>query len=421
MSIENTRPVKGDHKKLLAAVDIFNNSYCAYLKEWQYDEPVITNVETSNKLKRAGLALGKIIKGVSNDFDDLDFDRYFPISKRSREIIYQFRCKESHDLGAYRTDYVFNEYQNPKFIEITCQFSLNGFFQSSAFNQFSKEFAVKNGIEHLRVDEYMPFLELITNKLAGHDNISVIKGRDKIQSSKFYIDIFRNAGYSVTEVCSKDVWNKRQLIQNSFVFTEFMIDEIEALTDNEIKLLASVDMVNDFRTTIIAHDKRFFELLNNVKILERYLTAKEILDLSSFLIKTLKLVDVNFQDEVFIKNKDNWILKHINLGRSREIYAGLEFSQNEWKSLLGSVKTEDFVVQEWVPQRRYCGSVQNKRYEDYLTGTLLYFDDQYFGLGLFRASSHFVCNKVDNRNIAPLVVNSDIDVISKSIKGVCSF
>ena len=100
------------------------------------------------------------------------------------------------------------------------------------------------------------------------------------------------------------------------------------------------------------------------------------------------------------------MLKHARLGKSKDIYAGLEFEQAEWGSLLGTLDLQQFILQEWVPQRRFKGTVSGVEFDDYLTGTLMYFDDAYFGLGLFRSSSHIITNKVDDRKMFPLVMRS---------------
>jgi hypothetical protein len=70
-----------------------------------------------------------MIKYVSENFEEKKFDQRMPVSDKVKEILSIFNKKGSYDLGTYRTDFVFDTALNPKFIEITCQFSLNAFFK----------------------------------------------------------------------------------------------------------------------------------------------------------------------------------------------------------------------------------------------------------------------------------------------------
>lgn len=392
--------------RLQRALDAFSAKYCNYLSQWQYDQPVVSAYAHSAKIREAGLALGKVIKGVALNFSDQDFVNYLPISQRSRDIVRLLNSNPVYDLGTYRTDTVFTPDGGIKFIEITCQFSLNAFVQADAFNRFSKSYADKHNIAGDRVEEYDQFVSFLSEKISRYSSVCVIKGRDQGQSSRFYVPLLRDAGFHVSEISFRDVNDNAGLIRGSHVINEFMVDEIESLGDDEISLISGQKAINDFRTILIAHDKRFFSLLSNWNILKQFLEPPELQALQSFLLCTVELSAINIAKYGILEDKDKWIIKHKNLGRSRHVYAGREVSDFEWKALLESLDYSEFVAQEWVPQKAYSGTVNGKIYNDYLTGTLLYFDDSYFGQGLYRASSHYVANKVDNRNASPLVVTN---------------
>lgn len=378
-----------------------------YLSQWLYDQPLVASKQSVDDLRQAGICLSKFIRYFGKHFVDKNLYELMPVSDRVKTIMNMFNQRESYDLGTYRTDYVFDRNINAKFIEITCQFSLNGFFQAAFYAHQSSTFIAKQSLGKLTQDDYQDFAPFLMDRIGKASSIAVLKGRDKIQSSRFYVPIFRQAGFEVKEISYKDIWENRDFIKRSFVVSEIMMDEIETLSDAELALIAEADGVNDYRTIFVAHDKRFLPLLSNVELQKEILTPSESKLLNQYLIKTHRCDVAPQIIEQALKNKDEWILKHINLGRSREIYAGLEVSQNEWKSLLTTSDLSKFVLQEWVPQRTFTGTVNGKRHNDYLTGTLLYFDDAFFGLGFFRSSSHIVANKVDNRNIFPIVMSED--------------
>jgi len=393
-----------DEKTFARSLDQNVDQHYDYLLEWLFEQPIATSLETVTELKKVGLVLNKFIKYFGQNFVEHALYERMPVSEKVKKIITIFNQKDCYDVGTYRTDFVFDKALKPKFIEITCQFSLNAFFQAAIYNRYSKEFSSRNGLDDYRVDDYEPFISFIVSKIGASRSVCVIKGRDKIQASRFFTPVLQNAGLDVKEISYKAVWENKSFLENSLVISEIMMDEIESLSDEEIELLANCNLVNDFRTIFIAHDKRFFALLNDPELQANILREDEIQLLNKYLIKTHRCDSSAFDVEAVIANKDAWVLKHISLGRSREIYAGLEFSQDDWEKQLNSIDRTNFVLQEWVPQRRFSGTVNGVKHNDYLTGTLLYFDTSYFGLGLFRSSSHIIANKVDNRNIFPLVV-----------------
>lgn len=386
------------------AVEKYISDSYQYHLEWLFEKPIVTASETIEGLKAAGLILNKMIKYVSSNFTEKQFDLRMPVSDKVKEILAIFNKKDSYELGTFRTDFVFDTDLKPKFIEITCQFSLNAFFQSALFNRYSKDFSKKHELDSCRVEEYEPFIDFMAEKIGHHDSICVIKGWDKIQASRFFTPIFRNAGLEVREISYKDIWENREFIKKSLVINEFMMNEIETLSREELELLADSHLINDYRNIFIAHDKRFFSILQDRTVQKQILTDAEMSLLNSFLIDTHNCESDTYDRKDVLNNKDAWILKHVSLGRSREIFAGLELSEEEWKIKIESINSTDYILQKWVPQLQFNGNVRGVEHNDHLTGTLLYFDESYFGLGLFRASSHIIANKVDSRSIFPFVV-----------------
>tara|TARA_R110001592_G_C13191467_1_gene752754 strand:+ start:535 stop:1779 length:1245 start_codon:yes stop_codon:yes gene_type:complete len=388
------------------ATDKYVDEYYDYYKEWLFDKPLITDEARVDELKEVGLILHKLIHYMGTHFVTDKFYKRMPVSDRVIEILNIFNEFDYDDIGTYRTDFVFDKQHAPKFIEITCQFALNAFYQAAVYNRYSQKYAQDHDLAAERVEDYDVFHTFMVAKLGARRSVCIIKGRDTIQASRFFSPIFKDAGLDVKEIQYSEVWAHKDFIKQSLVINECMMDEIETMSDDELRLLAQCKIVNDYRTIFIAHDKRFFCFLNDRDFQEKVLEPSEIKLLEQYLIKTHPCNEDVLTAQDVRDNKDAWVLKHINLGRSRQIFAGLEMNQAEWEELIRTLNYDEFVVQEWVPQKEFTGSVNGTSYNDYLTGTLLYFDSEYFGLGLFRASSHIIANKVDNRNIFPLVVKN---------------
>ena len=394
------------HDRVKQAFDRYVDEFHGYYAPWTFDKPITSSLETTNDLKAVGLALNKVIKHVGTNFLSQGYEQLMPVSERACRVFEIFNQRSSYDVGSFRTDFVFDQAKVPKLIEITCRFALNGYFEAAVFNQFSKEHALKLGVDAHRVEEYDAFQSFMADKIGASNRVCIVVRDGKPQSSRYYAPIFEASGIEVNEVHFQELASGAGLMKDALVISEIGLNEIELLSDSDLELLAASNLINDFRTVFTAHDKRFFELLNNKTIQRAALDTSERDLLQRYLIETRAFDEAGSDLDELLANKDRWVLKHARLGKSKDIYAGLEFEQAEWESLLGTLDLQQFILQEWVPQRRFKGTVSGVEFDDYLTGTLMYFDDAYFGLGLFRSSSHIITNKVDDRKMFPLVMRS---------------
>jgi hypothetical protein len=83
------------------------------------------------------------------------------------------------------------------------------------------------------------------------------------------------------------------------------------------------------------------------------------------------------------RNKDGWILKPCVFGKSKNVFAGEVTDQQDWDRLFAEGETAGMVLQPFIEQRLFSGTIGAQQYRDYVVGTLLYFSDQYFGAGIF--------------------------------------
>ena len=323
-----------------------------------------------------------------------------PVSDRARQVFEIFNQRSSYDVGSFRTDFVFDQRKCRS--SSTCRFALNGYFEAAVFNQFSKEHALKLGVDAHRIEEYDAFQSFMADKIGASNRVCIVVRDGKPQFALLRTD-FSSVGYRVNEVHFQELASGATFMEDAL--QSIGLNEIELLSDSDLELLAASNLINDFRTVFTAHDKRFFELLNNETIQRAALDASEHSLLQRYLIETRAFDKSSSDLQELLTNKDRWVLKHARLGKSKDIYAGLEFEQAEWESLLETLELSQFILQEWVPQRRFKGTVSGVEFDDYLTGTLMYFDDAYFGLGLFGALL-IITNKVDDRKMFPLVMRS---------------
>lgn len=395
-------------------MDAFVNEKRSYYKQWLFDKPIIVTAKTQDDMKRLQIILRKSIRFFVDRYES--YDHLMPLGDKARFIIESFANRE-YKIGSYRTDFVFDSNNQIQIIEITCRFALNGMFLPHVMNKYANHYRSEQ-LPQLNVcDRYVQFYEHLFD-LIGCDTsqIVVLKGADTRNDSKIYVNRFREVGIQVIEVSYMELDRKIETFDdNCFIISELALDEIEYLAKDTIVKLASYNLINDFRTVFLIHDKRFFALLSDEAFLKEFLSNDEMKFFQRFTIPTYTYCRHHLHHWKSAKlNKDNWIIKHSKLGKSQKIYAGILMTESEWRLVVDNVDDlEDMILQSWIPQNTWSGFIDGNSYEDYVTGTLLYFDDEFYGFGDFRTSSFPVINVVDHRKYASLL---SAEVISEESK-----
>lgn len=392
--------------RLVESTDIFVSEKFNYYENWILDEPLFISEQCLNDLGN----LQKILYKLINEFVT-NYSRYkhlMPVPPEVERIIDLFDRKPYH-IGTYRTDFVFDMNRQIKLIEITCRMGMNGVFQNAVMEQFAVNYMKNENLQHGRLDLYQGMFKKLDSCLKDVDSVTVLQGSDRKNESNIFTDIFERMDVPVRHVHYTQIGRHLETISNSWIISELSFDEILTIDLKALEFLLPLNITNDFRTIFLIHDKRFFDVLGNTELREAVLTASEIQFFDNYYIPTFSNHQnpQAWQDAKHYKN--NWILKHRALGKSQEIYAGVVTDSETWRALFESDRIQDMVLQEWVTQPTYKTTCKGEEVNDYLTGTLLYYDDEFFGLGEFRTSSFPVTNKVDHRKMAGICLSLNDD------------
>ncbi len=386
---------------LIESTDMFVQKEFSYYNKWILDEPLLISEGSSKDLS----ALQKVLNKLINEFVS-NFSRYkhlMPVIPEVEQVIELFNRKP-YQVGSYRTDFVFDLDRQIKIIEITCRMGLNGVFSCAIMEHFTAQFVQSEKIDCTRIDLYKGIFQKLEANLKDVDSVTVLVGHDKRNESKIFTEIFERMGFRVRQVQYDCIKNHLEEMQNSWIISELSFDEILSIDLKTLEALMPLNITNDFRTVFLIHDKRFFDVLGHAVLRDTVLTAEEIRFFDQYYIPTYAYAQNPRAWENAKYNKNEWILKHRALGKSQEVYAGVVTETQEWEALFEDDKIKEMVLQKWVKQPTYKTTLKGQQVNDYLTGTLLYFDDEYFGLGEFRTSSYPVTNKVDHRKMAGLIV-----------------
>ena len=371
-----------------------------YFRPWTHDIPLAIRPETNDRLRRVQQLYLKCIRHFAENYDR--YRELMPVSDRVAEILDLCRGKP-YRPGTYRTDFVIDETNQIRLIETTCRFAMNGYFTSGFFihNLADRFLAERPGIR--KIDAYTPFYDRYMAYFGPFDHVCLLKGADNRNDTKFVIPVFEKAGFPVQVIPTAEVPARTQDFRSAAVLGELSHEEICGLPTETIAAIIAADSLNDLRTVFLIHDKRFFALLHHDAFMQAALAPGERAELRPYLIPTYTK---RLNPEIWPQarnDQDRWIIKPYNMGKSIEVYAGALTDTAAWQALFDSSRADTMVLQEFIPQRKFRGAIGDKTYHDYVTGTLLFFEDGYFGPGLCRASSYPVTNKVDDRKVAPLV------------------
>jgi len=137
----------------------------------------------------------------------------------------------------------------------------------------------------------------------------------------------------------------------------------------------AVCVVGGFVSQIV-HSKNLFAILHDNNK-NSFLTEKER-DFIKRHIPYTRILD--FTDDKLIKqildNKDKWILKPFDQYAGKGVYAGKDFSQDEWKKIIDMIKGRDYILQEFIniPRMEMLNLEENTKIEKftYLIGLFSY-------------------------------------------------
>jgi len=375
-----------------------------YYRKYTYDKPLIMSIETYEKTKLLGKVLNKAILYFVEHYSD--YQDIMPLDERTMQILsicekYPFRT------GMYRTDFVIDQNSRLKIIEMTTRQPLNGYFISGFTSQIGEQESNQLGIKEM-INDYPRFLQYLQDDFFKSKKVRIIKGNERLGDFKTYCKLFSLADdidYKVIDL--ENIFEERVDLYDAMIIEELNFPEIKALPDDLIEQLTAGGIHNDFRNILLVHDKRFFEVLTESRFMEAALTQEEQHLLKEF---TIPSYSIYTHPEIFANayiSKDDWIIKPYNCGKSEGVKAGCVTSKEEWESQFKSDSIGNMILQPMVRQRKFHGTIGDEGRDDYIVGTLLYFNDEYYGPGIYRASSYIVTNIIDDRKVAQVVAVRD--------------
>ncbi|MCF8266995.1 MAG: hypothetical protein K9I69_02845, partial [Ignavibacteriales bacterium] len=251
-------------------------------------------------------------------------------------------------------------------------------------------------------------IDQVFNYFGNFNRLIYLRGNDRDADNRYFQQLFEKSGIEFLNISPKDLSSSHNLLNGSAIINGFNQMELDNLTPDEIELLSASNLLNNLRTIFLVHDKRFLAVLFEKNFQAEVFSKEEIEFIRPYLTPTFTRKQDKEVWEIARLNRKDWILKPNLLGQSDGIVPGLLVSDEKWESIFKSSDIEQMILQPMLPQRTFTGKISRdgKEFTDYATGTLLYFDDKFFGPGEFRATSTEVVNFIkDDRKIGPWITD----------------
>jgi hypothetical protein len=388
-----------DKQRLSSALSRFIERRMGYYQQWIYDRPVVLSASMDADFERLHGLMLRVIKEFVTHYQV--YADLMPVGERTRAILDLFN-EHPFSPGTFRTDYVFDGSGQAKLIEITCRFALNGLFEGVMYRRYAEELFRVTHPDVPVANREGGLCSYLESLCAGSEEIWLLRGEEDRNSSRHFVGMFEDAGYRVRVVHPAELLGRSEGLHGAWVISELNLDEIHALPDEALRLLAQSHLINDFRTVLLVHDKRFFAAMQDPELQTACLTEEEQAFFNRFVIATHRFGQAPEAWSDALEHPERWFLKHRALGKSESVYSGLELGVEAWRKVMAEADLSEFVLQEFVPQKRWKGQIHGEEIEEYVTGTLLYVNDHYFGQGPFRTSTSLSMKSEVKRNVGVL-------------------
>ena len=378
-----------------------------YYLRWYHDRPVAITSSRRDGLRALHRILYRCAERLSLNYRQY-VAKWIPLEDKELEIL-EYQSQFPFKAGTWRPDYIICGDGSLKICEITSRFFAHGIFMSrfaeEAADRFMARFPGKT-----RETEYPRLMEHMAGIARGKKEIFVLKSSDRTNEIRLYKEFYERLGLRVTILEAGEVESHRSqwASEGALVFSALNQKDILSFGMDTIKAMADSGMVSDFRNIFLIHDKRFMRMWFEDEFTKDFLTDEETSFLRSHAIPTWDCSAT--ETSGILKdasiNKDKYILKPYRLGKSEGVKAGVLTGEDEWKNLA----TGGMIIQPFLKQRTFRTVWEGQTFDDYICGMMLCVDDEYFGSGLFRASSLPVTNVGDDRKACP-VLTDDPDVM----------
>ncbi|BBB15354.1 uncharacterized protein RVIR1_08710 [Candidatus Rickettsiella viridis] len=354
----------------------------------QYDfnpYPLLLSHSLIAQIEEAHSLLTKAVTQiVTHYFKDPKLQSILSLPDKTLNLLASCQHKP-YQLGAIRPDFLFDHDYHIKICEINARFPSNMFiFTEHLYEEMFQQYNLPSfNLSKPSINSTSTIQSFFDPKKSIH----ILIGKEK--STEIYL--LKNkllSTLSHPKLLALSTQENQQFILN------LQQEELLALDPQQFTQITASTYFNDIRTVFIAHDKRLFAILCNQDIMSKYMTADEFKRLSHYIIPTYLIEEKIKRD--LSANTDAWVLKKFTGGKGKGMTIGKATPPSLFKKILQTAAL-DTIAQPFIEQPlfnliNYHTDTKNSHASLYLVGSILSFNNQLLGPGLFRASVKTVIN-----------------------------
>lgn len=392
--------------------------------------PKILNEESAAFLKEVSETMVGIMRKVMDRYlSDSDYRELFGFNSRLKELILN---APSYDnlLPVARVDIFLNEEDMSFWF---CEFNTDG---SSAMNEdreLCKAFTYTQLYADLSKDYQVEAFELFDslvsafladydtyNKKVAHPVVAIVDFLElgcSIEEFEQFRQSFEKAGLEAMICDIRELRYDGQklsapngktidLIYRRAVTSDILEHEKEVLPFLQAVKEQTVCLMGSFCTQV-AHDKSLFYILHDEKT-AAFLTAEENEFIKAHIPFTIELTDTSIKQYKVIEEKEKWLIKPKNSYGARGIYAGVNFSEKDWKKAVRENRNKNYILQTFVmPYQTENIDFRKKqpvfKKHSNLTGLYVY-NGKFAGVYSRQADHEIISSAYDENDIATVVL-----------------
>lgn len=362
---DNESRYKDDYENTMEEVKNSNAKYRGRPTPTLY-HPMFVSREDLENLKNIGNQMMKISNKLTDRFiEDREFRKKFGFPDFIEELI-EIDHGYGLNIPIARLDIFYKDGENFKF----CEINTDGSSAMNEDNTLSRIMLDSLALKDFSQDKSLSYFELfhswvresieIYKKTVGakdKPNVAIVDFKESGTSMEFleFQKAYRQEGYNCEIVDPRDVeYRDGQLFYGDYridlvyrrIVSYELIEKREEIEEflQAYKNKAFVS-IGSIRSQVV-HNKIFFKILHDQDTLD-YLTEEE----ADFVREHVPYTGLFAGDkEVFdkvLENKDDYIMKPMDLNASQGVFVGRDFTREEWKTRLEEAFDKDYIYQEY--------------------------------------------------------------------------
>lgn len=353
-------------------------------------QPLFYSSDRLREMERVYKLLIRVCEGYVRDYLR-DYADIIPILPHERDIVRRY-AERPYRVGSIRPDFLLDGEGRMRICEINARFALSGFIYG-VFLEMERAAMLDDALWLRRAAENgWRILEGLAAEFGGEEGLVILRGSNRELDSPWLRDLLQDLGKPVFYISSEESADHLPILERYPILIDFNQTDLGRLDERVLDVLIRRPHLNDLRTMLLVHDKRFFSLLSDSRFTRRYLASDD--DAEYISNRFIKTFTSRGNPEIWseaVKDKTPWILKEALLGKGEGIVIGKDAAPDDWQRYLTGSGRETRILQPFLTQTKF-DFPRGGRLQQHVVGSFFGISDRFMGTNLVRCSADKIIN-----------------------------